>query len=219
MPRTGRVVPDNSVQHIINRGNKREPIFREPADYKDFFCLLAETCDRVPMRILDVCLMTNHFHLLLWPENVEALSAYMTLFMNAQIRRLQKRHGTVGLGHIYQGRYKNFTVQDDAHLCRVSRYVVANPLRAGMVSRAEEYSWSSLSRRLTPDGRRYLSEGPVAKPPDWCDYVNRGIDSAELEALRNCARRGTPYGDEGWVERTVSAYGLESTVRRPGHRR
>ena len=219
MPRTVRIVPDNSVQHVLNRGNRRETIFREPVDYEDFLCLLADTCDHVPMRILKVCLMPNHFHLVLWPQDVAALSAYMTRLMNAQIRRLLKRQGRAGLGHVYQGRYKNFTVQDDAHLFRVLRYVEANPLRAGMVARAEDYRWSSLSRRITPHGRVYLTDGPLALPANWCDYVNQGVDAAELEALRNSARRGTPYGDEAWVEEMAEVYGLESTIRRPGHRR
>ena len=168
------------------------------------------------MRILDVCLMTNHFHIVFWPERGEALSAYMTWFMNAQIRRLQKRHGLTGLGHIYQGRFRNFIVQSDSHLYRVLRYVEANPLRAGMVERAEQYPWCSLSQRRTPDGRRYLTEWPVSKPENWLSYVNEGISAHELEGLRASTRRGTPYGDEAWVDLVVRAYGLESTVRKPG---
>ncbi|HXG56010.1 MAG TPA: transposase, partial [Vicinamibacterales bacterium] len=153
MPRTRRVSPDNHVHHVINRGNNREDVFRHPVDYEDFLNLLSEGMERTPMRILAVCLMKNHFHLVLWPTEGIHLSAYMTWLMNAQIRRLHKRRGTTGLGHIYQGRYKNFLVQDDAHLYRVLRYVEANPLRAAIVQRAEQYRWSSLTRRSTPDGQ------------------------------------------------------------------
>ena len=218
MPRQPRIIPDNSVQHVINRGNKREQIFFEPADYEDFFCLLAEAQRRVPMRILVICVMRNHFHLVAWVEQGVALSAFMHWLMSAQISRHKKRHGTTGLGHVYQGRFKNFMVQDDAHLFRVLRYVEANPVRAGLVDRAQDYPWSSLSRRVTPDGRRYLAEWPTARPQNWCDYVNTGIDQGELDALRFCARRGAPYGDEPWVSTAVETYGLGHTIRKPGQR-
>ena len=207
------------MQHVINRGNKREQIFFEPADYEDFFCLLADAQCRIPMRILVICVMRNHFHLVVWVEHGVALSAFMHWLMCAQISRHKKRHGTTGLGHVYQDRFRNFMVQNDAHLFRVLRYVEANPVRAGIVGRAEDYRWSSLSRRITPDGRQYLANWPVPRPQNWCEYVNTGIDQHELEALRFCARRGAPYGDEAWVEAAVEAYGLEHTIRKPGHRR
>ena len=219
MPRGPRIIPDNSVQHIINRGNKREQIFFEPADYEDFFCLLADAQHRIPMRILVICIMRNHFHIVAWVEEGVALSAFMHWLMCAQISRHKKRHGTTGLGHVYQDRYRNFMVQNDVHLFRVLRYVEANPLRAGIVRRAEDYRWSSLSRRITPDGRRYLADWPIARPENWSEYVNTGIDQQELDALRFCARRGAPYGDEAWVDAAVATYDLGHTTRKPGHRR
>ncbi|MEO6212052.1 MAG: transposase [Vicinamibacterales bacterium] len=212
MPRTRRIAPDNFVHHVINRGNKRHAIFEETADYEDFFRLMAEAMERVPMRILAACLMKNHFHLVLWPHKGTELSAYMTWFMNAQVRRYHRRHGTTGLGHIYQGRYKNFLVQGDAHLYRVLRYVEANPLRAALVRRAEDYRWSSAGRRYTPDGRSYLSDWPIARPVNWGDYINQGIDPDELSSLRQCARRGAPYGGAGWVRWVADEYGLETTI-------
>ncbi|HXG56861.1 MAG TPA: hypothetical protein VNJ03_15900, partial [Vicinamibacterales bacterium] len=109
-----------------------------------------------------------------------------------------------------------FLVQDDAHLYRVLRYVEANPLRAAIVQRAEQYRWSSLTRRSTPDGQRYLSEWPVARPPNWHAFVNQGIDPAELRGLRLSVQRGAPYGEDGWVQAMVKRHGLEATVRSHG---
>jgi putative transposase len=219
MPRGRRVLPDNFVHHIVNRGNKKETVFREPADYADFMCLLAEATKHAPMRILGAAVMRNHFHLVLWPEFGVQLPAYMMWLMNAQIRRLQKRHGTVGLGHVYQDRYRNFLVEGDAHLYRVLRYVEANPLRASIVKRAEDYRWSSLSHRLTPDGREYLSEWPVPRPSNWTSYVNEGIAMDELAGLRQSVRRSTPYGSPEWVDRTVEEHGLEWTRNPQGRPR
>ncbi len=219
MPRTRRIAPDNYVHHVIKRGNKRQDVFTETADYEDFFRLLAKAMDYVPMRVLGVCVMRNHFHLVLWPARGVYLSAYMTWFMNAQIRRYQKRHGSTGLGHIYQGRYKNFVVQDDAHLYRVLRYVEANPVRASLVACAQQYRWSSASRRYTPEGLEYLSEWPIVRPPNWLDYVNTGIGADELSALRESTRRGTPFGSAGWTRWIAEEYGLQSTVTYRGRPR
>jgi putative transposase len=219
MPRRRRIVPDNAVHHVLNRGNRRAEIFKKAGDYDDFLNLLANAIERVPMRILAVCVMPTHFHLLLWPLQGVDLSAYMNWLMNAHVRRYHQHYGTTGLGHIYQGRYKNFLVQSDAHLYRVLRYVEANARTAGLVPRAELWRGSSLCRRYTPDGRAYLSEWPVPRPADWGRYVNEGIDSHELAGLRECSRRGRPYGDPGWTVSTATKHGLESTVRDRGRPR
>jgi putative transposase len=201
---------------VLNRGNRRAAIFHKPADYDDFLNLIAKTLERVPMRILALCLMPNHFHMVLWPWHGTDLSSFMHLFTTAHVRRHHERYDTIGSGHIYQGRFKNFLIQSDRHLYNVLRYVEGNALRANLVPAAETWRWTSLSRRLTPNGRPYLSEWPVARPTDWCSRVNECIDPAMLQRLRGSARRGTPYGDEEWVEETVERYGLQSTVRPPG---
>ncbi len=107
MPRPPRVCPDGVPQHIVNRGNLRAPVFREPADYLGFLAALTDAVDRTTIRLLAYCLMPNHWHLVLWPVQGCEVPAYMQVLMNAHIRDLQRRHGTAGTGHIYQGRYKN----------------------------------------------------------------------------------------------------------------
>jgi putative transposase len=216
MARRRRVSPDGALHHVLNRGNRRETVFHKPEDYQAFFNLLCDATDRVPMRILAVCLMPNHFHLVLWPLNGCDLSAYMQWLMTAHIRRYHQHYETTGLGHIWQGRYKNFLIQSDAHLYNVLRYVEGNALRANMVRAAEFWPWSSANRRYTPDGREYLSEWPIPRPDDWTELVNTGWSLEELHRVRHSLKRGTPYGDEGWVRHTAEAYGLESTLRLPG---
>jgi len=215
MPRAPRTSPDGAIHHVLNRGNRRAAIFHKAADYAAFLNLLCDTIVHVPMRILAVCLMPNHFHLVLWPVKGSDLSAYMQRLMSTHVRRYHRHHNTTGLGHIYQDRYKNFIVQSDGHLYNVLRYVEGNALRARLVPQAELWRWSSL-HQFTPDGRHYLTDWPVPRPTDWTDLVNRGISAQELDALRHAALRGRPYGDESWVESTVKLYGLESTIRPRG---
>ena len=209
MPRTRRDRPDNAIHHVLNRGNRRQTIFHKPADYNVFMDLLATTTERVPMRILAACLMPNHFHLVLWPNTGSDLSAYMQLLMNVHVRRYHTHYGTTGLGHVYQGRFKNFIVQSDIHLYRVLRYVEGNALRAGLVSDARLWKWSSVAGSVTPGGHEYLSEWPVPRLPNWYEFVNLRPSLEELQRLQRSVKKGTPYGDPEWAKSTLKAMSAE----------
>ena len=219
MPRGRRVIPNDSIHHVLNRGNRRQVIFHKSADYAAFMDILAETLDKVAMRILAVHLMPNHFHLVLWPTEGRDLSAYMQQAMNAHVRRHHKHYGTNGHGHIYQGRYKNFLVQSDIHLYNVLRYVEGNAYRAGLVSDARLWQWSSLTLPFTPNGHAYLTPWPVPRPDNWVDLVNGGLALAELQRVQYSVRKGHPYGDAEWVEGMVETHGLKTAVRIAGRER
>jgi putative transposase len=134
----------------------------------------------------------------------------------------QRRHAhraSAGTGHLYQGRFKSFVVQHDAHFLGVARYVEANALSAGLVTKAEDWRWGSLWRRLRGNVAPLLDDWPVTRPSDWVEYVNRKPEAPEVETLRRCAQRGSPYGAETWVETIAEQLGLKSTMRprgRPG---
>lgn len=176
---------------------------------------MAKGLERVEMRILAFCLMPNHWHMVLWPQVGSAVSAYIGWLSNVHVRHHHCHYGTTGLGHVYQGRFKNFLVQDGVHVYYVLRYVEANALRANLVERAEQWRWSSLARRCDDNGRSLLTEWPVLRPTDWTRYVNEGVREEELLALRRSARRGAPYGEPHWVKLTAEEYGLVSTLRAP----
>jgi len=218
MPRTRRVAPDNTVQHVLNRRNRKETLFESAADYRCFLNLMADGIDRVSMRVLAFCLMPTHWHMVLWPHYGVELSAYIGWLSNAHVRQHHQRHGTMGLGHVYQGRFKNFIIQSDPHMFRVLRYVEANPLRAGLVSAAEQWPWSSLRDVRAPNGGQIISTWPLARPADWLGYVNQGIPEDELATLQHAARRGAPYGDKRWVADAATRHGLKSMLGRPQKR-
>jgi REP-associated tyrosine transposase len=172
MPRRGRIVESNSVQHVVNRGNARHQLFRDHEDYEDFISLLAMAGETVPVRLLAYCLMPNHWHLVLWPPTPAALSAYMRWLTSTHVRRTHLRRGTQGLGHLYQGRYYNVVVNGEAQFLSVCRYVESNALRARLVDRAELWPYCSLSRTATRDGRPFLSQWPSPRPDGWLEIVN-----------------------------------------------
>jgi putative transposase len=125
-----------------------------------------------------------------------------------------------GEGHVYQGRFNSFPVESGEHLSTACRYVERNPVRAGLVEHAEDWLWSSAGARLHPDDPRALPlcDWPIPQPVDWLDRVNQARTGAELEALRRCAERGSPYGTDPWVDQTARHLGLEATLRSRGRR-
>ena len=99
--------------------------------------MMAEACVRAPMRILAYCLLPNHFHLALWPRDDGDLSRWMHWLMTTHVRRYLRHYRSSG--HVWQGRFKGFPAEEDEHLLTMLRYIERNPLRAGLVERAEAW--------------------------------------------------------------------------------
>jgi len=137
------------------------------------------------------------------------------------VRRWQENRRLVGLGHVYQGRYKSFPVEEDDHFLAVARYVERNALRAGLVSRAEDWRWSSLWRRCrgSVEEKAVLAEWALDLPRDWVERVNRTDNEKELQALRCSVQRGRPYGTSDWQRQIAKRLGLESAYRSDGRPR
>lgn len=192
MPRPPRIHPSCVPQHIVNRGNRKSPIFLLPADYLGFVAAMTEAAERTVVRLVAFCLMPNHWHLVLWPYNGAEISAYMQILMNAHLRDLLTRHGTWGQGHVYQGRYRLHLIQNDRHFLNVCRYVESNARRAGLCERAEDWPWSSLSCSGPDPDINILSPWPTPKPADWLDQVNR--PRIRLSVPRGWVPSEVPFG-------------------------
>ena len=217
MGRTARASQGGFVYHVLNRGNGRADVFHNDDDYAAFVTLMQEAHEKVPMRLVGYCLMTNHFHLVLWPHGDGDLSRWMQWLMTAHVRRYHLHYKRSG--HVWQGRFKAFPIQDDEHYLTVLRYVERNPLRANLVQQSQDWEWSSLNptERSGPVGM--LSEGPVAKPAEWTRFVNGVETEAELTALRHSVSRGTPFGDPNWQNTTATQLGIEASMRLLGRPR
>ena len=218
MGRTLRIVEGGFVYHVLNRGNARRAFLHKPVDYDSFLRILAEAKGQVPMRILAWCLMPNHWHLVLWPHTGPDLSRFLQWLTLTHTQRWHAHYHNVGTGHLYQGRFKAFPVQEDDHFYSLCRYVERNALRAGLVERAEDWAFGSLWQRIQGSGAfaGLLSDWPVAFPKDWVAQVNAAQTEAELQAIRRSVKRGQPYGGLGWVELTARRLGLAQTLRPQG---
>lgn len=217
MPRTARGSIGGVCYHVINRGNARAAVFLDDDDYRYFIGLMEDASERVDCRLCAYCLMPNHFHFVLWPRDDGDMSRWMQWLLTSHVRRHHLKHGSSG--HVWQGRFKAFPIQQDEHYLTVMRYVERNPLRAKLVRRAEEWRWSSLAARGTARAPAFLAGGPMPLPSEWRAAVNEVEAPAELARLRHCVNRGTPYGAARWVERIAAKLGLESTLRPPGRPR
>ncbi len=217
MPRTARASVGGVCYHLLNHGNARGKVFHKRSDHQAFIDLMAAACDRLPMRVLAYCLMPNHFHLVLWPQGDGELSRWMQWLMTSHVRRYHSHYGTSG--HVWQGRFKAFPIQQDGHLLTVLRYVEGNALRANLVQRAQDWSWSSLCWWSRPGAPGFLHRGPVDRGPRWREEVNRPVTGAELEAIRHSVQRGTPWGAPRWQKQTAVRLGLEASLRPRGRPR
>ncbi|WGV98263.1 transposase [Vibrio sp. YMD68] len=140
MSRPLRIEYAGALYHVTSRGNARQPIYLDEADFTLFLEVLAETCERFNWVIHNYCLMTNHYHLLI--ETPEGnLSKGMRQLNGVYTQRFNRKHHRVG--HLYQGRYKAILVDKESYLLEVGRYILLNPVRAHMVDAPHEYEWSS----------------------------------------------------------------------------
>ena len=222
MARKRRHCPGGIAYHVMNRTWGRIDLFEDAGDYEAFERVLAEAIARDPtVRVCAYCLMPNHFHLALWPRVDGQLSRFMQWLTMTHTQRWHAHRHSVGRGHLYQSRFKSFAIQEDWHFLSVCRYVERNPVRANLVTRAEQWRYGSLYAReeATHPLGPLLAEWPVQRPRNWRTQVNEPQNEDELAALRRSRERDRPYGDDRWTLRTATRLGVESTLRQRGRPR
>jgi putative transposase len=220
MPRRARSIVGGYAYHVLNRANGRLRLFRKEADFAAFERVIDEAFERVPLRILGYTLMGNHWHFVVWPRQRQhqQVSEFFRWLTVTHSQRWHAHHGTAGMGHVYQGRFKSFPIAADEHLLAVLRYIERNPLRAGLVERAEDWQWGSLYRRTlgTHEQQSLLADSPVRLGRLWNQYVNDPQSEAELAAIRRSIARGQPFGGNAWQKKVTQQLSLEHTFRPRG---
>jgi REP element-mobilizing transposase RayT len=171
MSRPLRIEFSGALYHVTARGNRRESIFLDDGDQARFLDVLGEVCRRFNWQLHAYCLMTNHYHLLI--ETPEGnLSKGMRQLNGVYTQRFNRTHGRVG--HVFQGRFKGILVQKESYLLELARYIVLNPVRAGMVPFAQDWPWSS-----------YLATVGLVDKPDWLatDWLLSAFSAARPKAI------------------------------------
>jgi putative transposase len=218
MGRPHRAALGGYVYHVLDRANARLTIFEDAADFEAFETVLFQAVARTKTRLLSYCVLPNHWHLVVWPRGDGELSRFVGWLTLTHTQRWHAQRRSAGAGHLYQGRFKSFPIQEDEHLFTVARYVERNALRAKLVEQAEEWRWGSLYRwrRGSAEDRRLLSAWPLPRQANWTQHVNEPLTDAELAAVHRGIDRGSPYGSEAWCERAISKLNLETTLRPRG---
>jgi putative transposase len=207
MPRRPRASTAGLFFHVVNRAAKRSTLFESAADYEAFERVLASAIARSDVSLFAYCVMPNHWHLLLSPRVDGALSRFMHWLTTTHARRWQTLRELDGQGAVYQGRFKAIPVGDDRHFLWVCRYIERNPLRAGLVRRAEDWPWSSLAKRQE-DRDQCLTAWPRGLPVDWTAHVDQPQTEAEEKAFREAMTRGEPFGDDQWCQDVKERLGI-----------
>jgi putative transposase len=209
------------VYHVLNRTAGRFRMFRKASDFAAFEHVMIESHQRCPIRLLAWCIMSNHWHFVVWPDEDGQLTDFFRRLAHTHAMRWRVSHNTVGYGHLYQGRFKSFPIERDESVLTVCRYVERNALSAGLVNRAELWPYSSLWVRERDDGplKALLSPWPVERPDNWIAQVNEPLTDKERERVQLSIARGRPFGGKSWVKRIAGKLDLEHTMRAQGRPR
>lgn len=181
MARPLRVEFPGAVYHVTTRGNRRQRIYKDDADRSAFLDLLEGVVRRFHWVCHSYCLMDNHYHLMLETPDPN-LSAGMRQLNGVYTQRSNRRHRTVG--HVFQGRFKAVVIEKESHLLEVCRYVVLNPVRAGMVDHPRQWHWSGYRASAG------LRNAPPFLTTDWI-LTQFGTSKQEAQrAYREFVREG-----------------------------
>ena len=199
MPRIGRAVAAGFPHHVIQRGNNREQVFFDEKDRNQYLSLLKKYSVKWKSPIMAYCLMSNHVHLLTKPESEESLFKMMQGLTLCYTQYINRTHGRTG--RLWESRYHSCIVDQEKYLWAVARYIEQNPIRAGLVNRAEDYPYSSARAHVNGGKDVVLGEDLFSDDsrPDYILLLRSNIPGTEIDSLRYATKTGRPFGNEGFV--------------------
>ena len=206
MARLPRLTLPDYPHHVIQRGNNRQATFVRVADYQRLLDLLDENARLFEVAIHAYVLMSNHFHLLATPQTAEGLPLMMQALGRRYVRYFNDAQGRTGT--LWEGRYKSTLIQTDRYLLACMAYIDLNPVRAGMVSQAADYPWSShghyigrgTDKLVTPHALTWtLGNTPFAREAAYAELVQSGVNTVQQLALTAATLRGWAFGEPDFV--------------------
>lgn len=215
MARLSRIVIPDTPHHVTQRGNRRQALFTEPADYALYRDLLAERCRFNGVSCWAYCLMPNHVHLILTPVAPDGLSRAVgeahrrfTSFVNARARET---------GHLFQGRF-GCVAMDEAHCLNGVRYLAFNPVRARLCATPGEWPWSSVRAHLAGRDDALVTVRPVLDlVPGFADLLSLSLsEQQELDGFENRSANGRPLGDAQFIASAERKLGRPLSRGKPG---
>ena len=225
MARLPRLTLADLPHHVIQRGNNRQAVFFEPADYERMLALMAEQAPRFGVALHAYVLMENHFHLLATPSTDDGLPKFMQAVGRSYVRAFNDRHGRSGT--LWEGRYRATVLQAERYLLPCMVYLDLNPVRAGLVTEARDFAWSShlhyaglrTDRFLSPHPLYWtLGNTPFAREAAYVERVRAGISARDQQVLTESALQGWAAGDDQFVAQLQAVTGRRLVKGRAGRR-
>jgi putative transposase len=221
MARQARLVEAGTAFHVTARGNYRQRTFHDAEDRAEYVALLARYSALEGVAVVGWCLMTNHVHLIGVPGRAEALARVMKRTQSDYAQRLNRRHGR-RCGHLWQSRFYSCPVDGDG-VWAVLRYIELNPVRAGVVSQAEQSDWSSApihcGLQAEPALLSVVWWREQWTPERWRSVLAHGVEEREMEAIRQATQHGVPLGASQFVAHFERQAGRDLSVRPVGRPR
>ncbi len=214
MARLARVILPNFPHHIIQRGNRRQDVFFNDEDYQYYLELLKEWCQEEALEIWAYCLMTNHVHLIVCPNSHSNLSRAIGEVHRRYTRMVNFREQW--RGYLWQGRFSSFPMEESWLLKAVS-YVELNPVKAGIVTHAWDYPWSSVHAHLAGKDETGLvnTENMLNTIRDWKRFLLDAQNNSNEEFGKH-ERTGRPLGSEHFIEMAESLLDRDLKKKKPG---
>lgn len=215
MPRRARMYFPDLPYHVVQRGNNREACFVEPENYQFYLVLWEELSRRYSLVVHACCLMTNHVHFLVTPEHDTAISSTMKVAGSRFAQYMNKKYHRTGT--LWEGRHRSSLVQSERYLLTCMRYIELNPVRAQMVTRPEEYRWSSYGVNAWGD-RSWLTPHPeyqcLGTTPDERELAYRELfkthlSEEDLHRVHRAAHYCQPIGDDRFRQQIEQRYGIK----------
>ena len=203
MPRSSRIVIPDVAHHVIQRGNRQQTLFFDDDDRLAYKSMLANALRKFGTKCLAWCLMDNHIHLILVPQGEDGLRAPLARVHTNYAQFANRKLGVSG--HLFQGRFLSYAM-DEAHMMVAARYVENNPVKAGMVSAAEEWRWSS-ARVHIEGGSDGLTDSFALGQHirNWRAMLADGLEAADQ--IEAALFSGRPLAEASWLSEKAAALG------------
>lgn len=206
MARFARIVAPGAPHHVTQRGNRRQQTFFSDGDYLRYLQLAAEWCAKAEVECWGYCLMPNHVHLILTPKRESGLRAALSPLHQRYTRSINLRERWTG--YLWQGRFASFPMDGD-YFVQASRYVGLNPVRAGLVERAQDWPWSSVRAHLSGRDDALVRTEPLrlSVRADLPRFFEADVAAESAKKLRRAAATGRPLGGAAWLKALEKSLG------------
>jgi putative transposase len=214
MARLPRYVLPGVPQHVIQRGNNRQPIFAADGDYRTYLTWLKAAADQHGLLIHAYVLMTNHVHLLATPEQEDSIGKTLQSLGRRYVQYFNYSYGRTGT--LWEGRYRATVVQAEDYLLTCSCYIELNPVRAGMVKSPAHYRYSSYRHNAqgradplltTHEVYRRMGRTVTGRAKAYRALFLDAVEEAALQEIRAATNTGWALGDDGFHKERPRAIG------------